>query len=89
MTNGVSFFYACRFDQCSISPLSLKGVKDAGYEKMTVVQEATLPVILKGSLLSNSLFSNVSCNFRDQNLLCYCQFLRAEEMFIDLITGYC
>ncbi|KAG2380213.1 DEAD-box ATP-dependent RNA helicase [Vigna angularis] len=36
------------FDQCSVSQLSLKGVKDAGYEKMTVVQEATLPVILKG-----------------------------------------
>lgn len=44
---------ACRFDQCSVSPLSLKGIKDAGYEKMTVVQEATLPVILKG------LFSTV------------------------------
>lgn len=41
--------FACRFDQISISPLSLKGIKDFGYEKMTVVQEATLPVILKGS----------------------------------------
>ncbi|KAK6137092.1 hypothetical protein DH2020_029163 [Rehmannia glutinosa] len=37
-----------RFDQCSISPLSLKAIKDAGYERMTLVQEATLPVILKG-----------------------------------------
>ena len=37
-----------RFDQCAVSPLSLKAIKDAGYEKMTVVQEATLPVILKG-----------------------------------------
>ncbi|XP_028794776.1 DEAD-box ATP-dependent RNA helicase 31 [Neltuma alba] len=37
-----------KFDQCSISPLSLKGVKAAGYEKMTIVQEATLPVILRG-----------------------------------------
>lgn len=45
----------CRFDQCSVSPLSLKGIKDAGFEKMTVVQEATLPVILKG------LFSTVPC----------------------------
>lgn len=44
-------FDACRFDQCPISPLSMKGIKDAGYEKMTIVQEATLPVILKGSLL--------------------------------------
>ncbi|KAL3381489.1 hypothetical protein AABB24_001554 [Solanum stoloniferum] len=36
-----------RFDQFPLSPLSLKGVKDAGYKTMTVVQEATLPVILK------------------------------------------
>lgn len=42
------FCYARRFDQSSLSPLSLKGIKDAGYEKMTVVQEATLPVLLKG-----------------------------------------
>ncbi|CAN4111464.1 unnamed protein product [Withania somnifera] len=37
-----------RFDQFPLSPLSLKGVKDAGYKTMTVVQEATLPIILKG-----------------------------------------
>lgn len=37
-----------RFDQCPVSPLSLRGIKDAGYERMTVVQEATLPVILEG-----------------------------------------
>ncbi|KAL0464905.1 UNVERIFIED_CONTAM: DEAD-box ATP-dependent RNA helicase 31 [Sesamum latifolium] len=37
-----------RFDQCPISPLSLKAIKHAGYEKMTLVQEATLPVIMKG-----------------------------------------
>uniref|UniRef100_A0A0A0K511 ATP-dependent RNA helicase n=1 Tax=Cucumis sativus TaxID=3659 RepID=A0A0A0K511_CUCSA len=43
-----SYLSETRFDQCSISPLSLKGIKDAGYEKMTVVQEATLPLILKG-----------------------------------------
>ncbi|EMS49513.1 DEAD-box ATP-dependent RNA helicase 25 [Triticum urartu] len=36
------------FDQCAISELSLKGVKDAGYGRMTQVQEATLPVILQG-----------------------------------------
>ncbi|KDP28500.1 hypothetical protein JCGZ_14271 [Jatropha curcas] len=46
--NFNSYLSESRFDQCSISPLSLKGIKDAGYEKMTVVQEATLPVILKG-----------------------------------------
>ncbi|GAU42361.1 hypothetical protein TSUD_350270, partial [Trifolium subterraneum] len=43
-----SYLSDSRFDRCSVSPLSLKGIKDAGYEKMTVVQEATLPVILKG-----------------------------------------
>ncbi|PIN26526.1 ATP-dependent RNA helicase pitchoune [Handroanthus impetiginosus] len=43
-----SYLSESRFDQCSISTLSLKGIKDAGYEKMTLVQEATLPVILKG-----------------------------------------
>ncbi|XP_007051576.2 PREDICTED: DEAD-box ATP-dependent RNA helicase 31 [Theobroma cacao] len=43
-----SYLSESRFDQSSLSPLSLKGIKDAGYEKMTVVQEATLPVILKG-----------------------------------------
>ncbi|XVF22390.1 hypothetical protein REPUB_Repub12eG0168300 [Reevesia pubescens] len=43
-----SYLSETRFDQLSLSPLSLKGIKDAGYEKMTVVQEATLPVILKG-----------------------------------------
>nr|XP_004308314.2 PREDICTED: DEAD-box ATP-dependent RNA helicase 31-like [Fragaria vesca subsp. vesca] len=43
-----SYLSESRFDQCSVSPLSLKGIKDAGYVNMTVVQEATLPVILKG-----------------------------------------
>ncbi|KAJ8621714.1 hypothetical protein MRB53_030243 [Persea americana] len=43
-----SYLSQTRFDQCSISPLSLKGIKEAGYERMTMVQEATLPIILKG-----------------------------------------
>uniref|UniRef100_A0A0E0MZB9 ATP-dependent RNA helicase n=1 Tax=Oryza rufipogon TaxID=4529 RepID=A0A0E0MZB9_ORYRU len=43
-----SYLSDTRFDQCTISPLSLKAVKDAGYERMTQVQEATLPVILQG-----------------------------------------
>ncbi|XWS76887.1 hypothetical protein CRYUN_Cryun01aG0216500 [Craigia yunnanensis] len=42
-----SYLSETRFDQLSPSPLSLKEIKDAGYEKMTVVQEATLPAILK------------------------------------------
>ncbi|KAL8499705.1 hypothetical protein ACS0TY_019613 [Phlomoides rotata] len=43
-----SYLSESRFDQCPISPLSLKGIQNAGYERMTMVQEATLPVILKG-----------------------------------------
>ncbi|XP_044492051.1 DEAD-box ATP-dependent RNA helicase 31-like isoform X1 [Mangifera indica] len=43
-----SYLSESRFDQCLLSPLSLKGIKDAGYEKMTIVQEASLPVLLKG-----------------------------------------
>ncbi|CAO2179189.1 unnamed protein product [Urochloa humidicola] len=43
-----SYLSDTRFDQCDISPLSLKAIKDAGYERMTRVQEATLPVILQG-----------------------------------------
>ncbi|KAL9253560.1 DEAD-box ATP-dependent RNA helicase 31-like protein [Drosera capensis] len=38
-----SYLSETRFDQCAVSPLTLKGIKDAGYEKMTWVQEATLP----------------------------------------------
>ncbi|VVB17904.1 unnamed protein product [Arabis nemorensis] len=43
-----SYLTKTRFDQYPLSPLSLKAIKEAGYETMTVVQEATLPVILKG-----------------------------------------
>ncbi|VAH61757.1 unnamed protein product [Triticum turgidum subsp. durum] len=49
-TGGVdgSYLSDTRFDQCAVSPLSLQGIKDAGYERLTRVQEATLPVILQG-----------------------------------------
>ncbi|XP_051145848.1 DEAD-box ATP-dependent RNA helicase 31-like isoform X2 [Andrographis paniculata] len=43
-----SYLSESRFDQYSLSPLTQKAIKDAGYEKMTLVQEATLPLILKG-----------------------------------------
>jgi superfamily II DNA/RNA helicase len=46
---------ACRFDQCSVSPFSLKGIKNAEYEKMTMVQEATLVNIIKVFFLKNDL----------------------------------
>jgi hypothetical protein len=42
----------------AISPLSLKAVKDAGYERMTQVQEATLPVILQGDQICKTLLLN-------------------------------
>uniref|UniRef100_J3MEM8 ATP-dependent RNA helicase n=2 Tax=Oryza brachyantha TaxID=4533 RepID=J3MEM8_ORYBR len=45
---GDSYLSQTRFDECSLSPLTLKGVKAAGYERMTAVQEATLPIILQG-----------------------------------------
>ncbi|CAL9104914.1 DEAD-box ATP-dependent RNA helicase 48 isoform X1 [Musa acuminata AAA Group] len=37
-----------RFDECGVSPLTIKALTDAGYIRMTVVQEATLPVCLDG-----------------------------------------
>ncbi|XP_062228948.1 DEAD-box ATP-dependent RNA helicase 31 [Phragmites australis] len=43
-----SYLSQKRFDECPLSPLTLKGVKAAGYERMTAVQEATLPIILQG-----------------------------------------
>ncbi|CDY21554.1 BnaC09g47380D [Brassica napus] len=43
-----SYLSKTRFDQFPLSPLSLKGIQDAGFKTMTVVQEATLPIILKG-----------------------------------------
>ncbi|XP_010423044.1 PREDICTED: DEAD-box ATP-dependent RNA helicase 25-like [Camelina sativa] len=43
-----SYLSKTRFDQFPLSPLSLKAIADAGFKTMTVVQEATLPLILKG-----------------------------------------
>ncbi|KAK9265973.1 hypothetical protein L1049_009492 [Liquidambar formosana] len=37
-----------RFDECSISPLTVKALSAAGYVQMTRVQEATLSVCLEG-----------------------------------------
>ncbi|CAN6163346.1 unnamed protein product [Urochloa humidicola] len=47
-SEGQAALIFVRFYQCGISPLSLKSIKDAGYERMTEVQEATLPIILEG-----------------------------------------
>ncbi|URE39864.1 Type III restriction enzyme, res subunit [Musa troglodytarum] len=43
-----SYLSETRFENCSLSPLSLKGIEAAGYVMMTLVQEATLPLILEG-----------------------------------------
>ncbi|KAG0447782.1 hypothetical protein HPP92_028148 [Vanilla planifolia] len=37
-----------RFDECKISPLSIKALSTAGYLNMTIVQEAALPIFLEG-----------------------------------------
>lgn len=47
-----SYLSKTKFDQFPLSPLSLKAIQDAGFKTMTVVQEATLPLILKGETFS-------------------------------------
>ncbi|KAH7669475.1 RNA helicase protein [Dioscorea alata] len=37
-----------RFDECNISPLTVKALVAAGYSQLTVVQEAAIPVCLEG-----------------------------------------
>nr|KYP65600.1 putative DEAD-box ATP-dependent RNA helicase 48 [Cajanus cajan] len=37
-----------RFDECGISPLTVKALSSAGYVHMTRVQEASLPICLEG-----------------------------------------
>eukprot|EP00249_Psilotum_nudum_P022336 c28476_g1_i2 orf=636-2729(-) len=49
MDSGTSHLTQTRFDTYSISPLSIKSLHTLfKYERMTAVQEATLPVILQG-----------------------------------------
>ncbi|KAL0312630.1 UNVERIFIED_CONTAM: putative DEAD-box ATP-dependent RNA helicase 48 [Sesamum radiatum] len=37
-----------RFDECDVSPLTIRALTEAGYEQMTRVQEATLSACLEG-----------------------------------------
>ncbi|XP_075484344.1 LOW QUALITY PROTEIN: putative DEAD-box ATP-dependent RNA helicase 48 [Primulina tabacum] len=37
-----------RFDECNISPLTVRALTEAGYVQMTAVQDATLSVVLEG-----------------------------------------
>ncbi|KAF3564368.1 hypothetical protein DY000_02019453 [Brassica cretica] len=69
-----SYLSKTRFDQFPLSPLSLKGIQDAGFKTMTVVQEATLPIILKGLLtlklcLLFIISSNVSSRTSGKDVL--------------------
>ncbi|KAE8779854.1 DEAD-box ATP-dependent RNA helicase 48-like [Hordeum vulgare] len=47
-SRGESVFTNKRFDECGISPLTVKALTDAGYIHTTVVQEAALPICLEG-----------------------------------------
>jgi superfamily II DNA/RNA helicase len=45
----INFALCSRFDSFNLSPATIKALhQDLGYEKMTVVQEATLPACLDG-----------------------------------------
>ncbi|PAN09057.1 hypothetical protein PAHAL_1G455300 [Panicum hallii] len=47
-SRGESLLTKKRFDECGISPLTVKALADAGYVQTTVVQEAALPICLEG-----------------------------------------
>uniref|UniRef100_A0A0D9VMX3 ATP-dependent RNA helicase n=1 Tax=Leersia perrieri TaxID=77586 RepID=A0A0D9VMX3_9ORYZ len=47
-SRGESLFTNKRFDECGISPLTVKALTDAGYVQTTVVQETTIPMCLEG-----------------------------------------
>ncbi|XP_042055612.1 probable DEAD-box ATP-dependent RNA helicase 48 [Salvia splendens] len=44
-----SLLSAKRFDECDISPLTVKALTEAGYVRMTTVQETTLSACLEGN----------------------------------------
>ncbi|BAF10498.1 dEAD-box ATP-dependent RNA helicase 48 [Oryza sativa Japonica Group] len=47
-SRGESLFTNKRFEECGISPLTVKALTDAGYVQTTVVQETALPMCLEG-----------------------------------------
>lgn len=49
-------FCLSRFDECGISPLTVKALSAAGYVQMTRVQEATLSACLEGMLAASLPF---------------------------------
>ena len=48
VTRDANYLSQSRFNKNNISPLTLKETNIVGYERMTIVQEAALPSILKG-----------------------------------------
>lgn len=51
MINLNTWVDSVRFDECEISPLTVKALTAAGYMQMTRVQEATLSAVLEGMSL--------------------------------------
>lgn len=47
-TQVILYFVLTRFDECGISPLTVKALSFSGYVRMTRVQEATLSLCLEG-----------------------------------------
>ena len=74
----IMYCTCCRFDQCAISSLSLKAVEDAGYERMTEVQEATLPIILQGQW---------KCNYYCFTL-CYQYLVKSGRWHFNVLSLY-
>lgn len=52
-------FWFCRFDECGISPLTVKALTAAGYIQMTKVQEAAISVCLEGMMFTSFHASRV------------------------------
>lgn len=53
LTGSFVGFCLSRFDECGISPLTVKALSAAGYVQMTRVQEATLSVCFEGMLAAS------------------------------------
>lgn len=81
--------FSDRFDECPLSPLTLKGVKAAGYERMTAVQEATLPIILQGSFPSSLCLALIyllyDMNFVSASILMFTDYAKESMNISNLV----
>ncbi|KAF8760501.1 hypothetical protein HU200_010123 [Digitaria exilis] len=86
---GDSYLSQKRFDECPLSPLTLKGVKAAGYERMTAVQEATLPIILQGSFPSSLCLALIyllyDMNFVSASILMFTDYAKESMNISNLL----